>query len=590
MALTIGGTDNNNLHPEPDCDLDIFASTSLKNSSEKDILLRNIGYLRGVRVDNNDGPQTLTRQVAKYAGQEPPLVQEINDFVTESITTKTEREANYIHSGWSLDAVSAINPWISSRIAFNNQPNAEGTWITRRTLIHRFRLRISPGELTPVPEFRTEVEAALNRLTVFQQFEAVYQALHKWGDVVPLEVEMGASLVFTDFETNVSQLPATASWFDTRYLATIRTARITRQGAVDDEGWEDSIWPKKTIPPLQWHQTRIRKVIHTIRLLPVEIQDRLSQLYSQRLSYIPALIIGPSDSSCQTHDDTHHAANTISSVTIYTSDFIRTVKFDYADTSKSSKHEGSESQGSEHNMVLIDGEYITEIFIWKHDWIDGLQFITNFGRCSPHFGGLWGVPTVARSKGGVLVGIISLIQQHSFGRLFRNFQGIWRHDAVDRVPKEEDVFSIYFGSHHGKPFNDRVVVRNSNMAILKINVGCGAYFDSLQLTYLDNSGREVQTDRHGGAGGGKHEFVLEPGEHITSVSGKYDDQHITQMTFITDQGRSSGSFGEGYSTGKLHSFSVSSPKDRDGKRMRLQYACGKSDASLNGIMLVWTPV
>ena len=63
-----------------------------------------------------------------------------------------------------------------------------------------------------------------------------------------------------------------------------------------------------------------------------------------------------------------------------------------------------------------------EIFVWKHDWIDALQFVTNFGRCSPHVGGLWGTPTVARSKGGVLVGIISLIEQHSYGRLFRDFQ------------------------------------------------------------------------------------------------------------------------------------------------------------------------
>ncbi|EUC55859.1 hypothetical protein RSOL_141900, partial [Rhizoctonia solani AG-3 Rhs1AP] len=187
-GTTNNGTDNNlNRHPsETNQDLDIFASTSLKDSTAKDTLLQNIGYLRGIRVDNNEGPQNLTRQVAEYAGDEPPLVQEINDFVTESIATKTEREANYIHSGWSIDATSAISPWTSSRIAANNQPNAEGAWITRRTLVQRFRLRISPGDLVAIPEFKTEIEVALDKPTVFQQFEAVYRARHKWGDVVPL--------------------------------------------------------------------------------------------------------------------------------------------------------------------------------------------------------------------------------------------------------------------------------------------------------------------------------------------------------------------------------------------------------------------
>ncbi|KDN36069.1 hypothetical protein RSAG8_11091, partial [Rhizoctonia solani AG-8 WAC10335] len=524
---------NNNLDshpPELSRDLDIFASTSLKDSQDKDTLLENIGYLRGIRVDSNDGPQNLTRRVAEFVGDAPPLVQEINDFVTESITTKTERETNYIHSGWSIAAASTISPWISSRIAANNQPDAEGTWITRRTLVQRFRVRVSPEDLVPIQEFKAEMETALNRPTIFQQFEAVYRALHKWGDVVPLEVEMGASLAFTDHEANMSQLPTTAWWFDTRYLATIRTARTTRQA-----------WRHRLCGLGGQYMAKTNHISSTL----APDKDKNSNEYNPT-----APSRGPGPAFAATHDDTHHAAKTISGVTIYTSDYIRTVKFDYADKSKSNKHEGSESQGSEHKMVLTDGEYITEIFVWKHDWIDGVQFVTNFGRCSPHFGGLWGTPTVWRNKGGVLAGIISLIKQHSYGRLFRDFQGIWRYDAVDTVPKEEDVFSDYFGSQAGKPFNDRVVVRNTDIAISKIEHEAGG----------------------------------------TSVSGKYDDQQITQINFVTDQGRSSGILGQGKAAGESRSFSVSSPKDKGGKRMRLQYVCGKSDTQLNGIMFAWTPM
>ncbi|KAG8733071.1 hypothetical protein FRC11_008906 [Ceratobasidium sp. 423] len=115
----VTGNDNDrNAHPlEQGQDLDILASTSLKNSQDKDALLRNIEYLCGIRVDNNDGPQSTTRRVARYVGDDLPFVQEMSDFLTETVTTKTERETNYVHHGWSIDAASTISPWISSRIA-----------------------------------------------------------------------------------------------------------------------------------------------------------------------------------------------------------------------------------------------------------------------------------------------------------------------------------------------------------------------------------------------------------------------------------------------------------------------------------------
>ncbi|CAE7186673.1 unnamed protein product [Rhizoctonia solani] len=550
---------NRNPHPpEPDQDSDILASTSLKNIDDKDALLQNIGCLFGIRVDSNDCPQILARQVAKFARDRKPVVREINELSTESITTKTERETNYIHHGWSIAAASTTNSWISSRIASNNQPNAEGTW--------------------------SEIEAALKKPTIFQRFEAVYQALHDWGDVVALGVEMGTSLVLTDLETNMSKLPDTATWTDTRYLATIRTAR-TRQVSILTSNTKELIFYLRSIPQeemssyrnepsLDWRQTRITRVVDTLQLLPAELQGQLSQLYTQRLSYIPAITIGPSDSSCATHDDTPLSEKTISGVSIYASDYIRSMRFAYTDKLSWSKHKGSEEYGSEHEFILGVGEHITEMLIWKGSWgyVNGLQLITSFGRCSPHFGGTWGTPTVARSKGGALVGIISLIRKHDYGRMFRDIQGIWRHDIIDTVPKEEDVFSDYFGFEKGKPFNDRIVVRNSDITISKIEVWSGSEIDCLRFTYCDREVQglnEIQTERHGGRGNRK-EFVLEPGEHIVNKN------------------RSTEIYGKGQSNGESHSFAVSSPKDKEGKRMRLHYVCGKSDSYLNGIMFVWT--
>ncbi|KAJ1304016.1 hypothetical protein OPQ81_008424 [Rhizoctonia solani] len=589
------GNDNNlNANPpDPDQNSNILASTSLKTPQDRGNVLRNMGYLCGIRVNNNDGPQSLTRQVAKHVGAEPPFVREIRDFLTETITTTTERETNYIHCGWSIDAASTTSPWISSRIAANNQSNPKGTWLTRRTLVQRLCVRVSLEDLAPTPGFEAEIEAALKKTTTFQQFEAVYRVFHDWGDVVPLEFEMGISWVITDHETNMSKLPSMTTWTDAHYLTTVRTARTTRQEGMGTFYWDNDIWPNRIINPLDWRQTRIRTVVATTKLLPVELQGQLLQLYARRLSYVPATIVGHGDSygSWRVQDDTSRASRNVSSITIDASNTISSIEFIYLDKASLGKNEGSEKDNSENGFVLMDGEYITEMTIWRDEWVRGLQFVTSFGRCSPNFGVGVGIPIVTRCIGGILAGIVGLIQTGHNNR-FHEIQGIWRRDILDKAPKEEDVFSEYFGSKdRGRAFNDRVVVQSSSMAISKIEIWCDSLIYGLQLTYIDTAGQganRIKTERHGGLGGIKKEFIIEPGEIIIEISGRHTSQRITQLSFVTDKGRASELFGEENANGASDPFSVASPRDKDGNHMRLQYVCGKSDTVLIGIMFVWT--
>ncbi|CAE6416079.1 unnamed protein product [Rhizoctonia solani] len=357
---------------------------------------------------------------------------------------------------------------------------------------------------------------------------------------------MGTSLAFTDLEANMSQLPDQDSYHNAYCLSTIRTARLTGQGIPEDtqSGWYDGTWLTKEVPSPQWRKIRISAVVPTLNLLSAELQSQLSQLYAKRLSYSPPLTIGPVDSSSRTHDDIDHASHQISGIIVYATDFVRSLTFLYKDGTRS-KHRGTDSYGAEHEFTLADGEFITEMLIWGDDWIRGLQFVTNFGRCSPHFGGGGTVehtPTIARSKGGILVGALTMIKQ--FGRqgfILHKIQGIWRHDLVDKVPKQDDVFSDYYGAKiGGLLFNDRVIVRNSDMAISKIEIRCYAVINSIQFTYVgktDEGTIESQTMRHGGPGGQEKQFVLEPGEHVVSVSGRYDDERITQLCFVTNRGK-----------------------------------------------------
>ncbi|KAG8727058.1 hypothetical protein FRC11_013995, partial [Ceratobasidium sp. 423] len=542
-----------------------------------DSILRRAGWLRGFRTDDTQGPQISAYQVASYIDGAAPFIEETNDLSTEVIVTNTKRETNYVHRGWSIGAVAAMSPWTSSRIAANNQPNTEGTWYTRLTKIKRLKVEVLLEDLAPVPEFEAAIEDALRQPTTCEKFQAVYRALGRWGDVVPLAIEIGSSLALTDTEIDRLQFPDTGerNYNSIVGLSTIKTAEVTVTGG--ELEWSNGKWATTEVREPQWQVIKIDKSTPTINLLVHELQARLSELYAQRLSYVPPYGLGPLRYFHKTYDDNQHTLKTISSVMIRFSDFIELLTITYSDGTVSDKHGGGGHVGTEHKFRLALGEHITELLIWIHEeWIRGFQFITSIGRCSPQYGTHDGTPTVARSKGGVLVGFFIYTNSHpQHGQMYSGVQGVWRHDLIPGVPKEDDVYSEYFGDVNGHAFNDRVLIGNSkSIRISSVEIRSGDFIDSIQFTYTDNKdGRELKpiTPRHGGPGGSPHQFVLKDGEHIVTISGRYGEQRITQLCLGTNRGRTS----EVYGSGKGQSFSSLAPEDKDGNRFRLQYICGK---------------
>ncbi|CUA68621.1 hypothetical protein RSOLAG22IIIB_07997 [Rhizoctonia solani] len=277
--------------------------------------------------------------------------------------------------------------------------------------------------------------------------------------------------------------------------------------------------------------------------------------------------------------------------------FIERISITYSDGITSTKHGGSGNAGAEYEFALFTGEYVTEVLIWMQGkYLYGLQFVTSMGRCSNQYGIHFGAPTVARCKGGVLVGFLSHTKLHpEHQEIYRNIQGIWRRDIVPRVPKEDDIYSDYFGDteENGQGFNDRVFVGNSaSIRISSVEIWSGEWIVGIRLNYVDIvDGRERRspTTRRGGPGApgaSYHQFTLEDGEHIVTVSGRNEASCITQLCFVTNRGRTSEVFGGG----KGQPFSALAPQDQDGKYFRLQYVCGKSnETALTGVMFVWTP-
>ncbi|KAG8739358.1 hypothetical protein FRC10_005748 [Ceratobasidium sp. 414] len=103
----------------------------------------------------------------------PTWISEKSDIITEVIPTGSERDANFVHGGWSQIAVGVIPNWTMSRIAKNNQAIWSGQWTTKRTTFQRLALDIPLTDLVPVLEFEKAVQDALNEQTTLGKYQAL---------------------------------------------------------------------------------------------------------------------------------------------------------------------------------------------------------------------------------------------------------------------------------------------------------------------------------------------------------------------------------------------------------------------------------
>ncbi|KAB5589644.1 Jacalin-like lectin domain containing protein [Ceratobasidium theobromae] len=359
-----------------------------------------------------------------------PFIQEADETVTEIITTTNERETNYIQQGWSLSTASMIPAWASSRIANKNQPNRNGVWITKRTVLQRLTFSVLFEELMPVPEFEAEIKAALEKPTAAEKFQAVHKALYNWGDVIPLEIDVGMSLSITDSEANFAKLPNLSSDQNVQSLLASKTLRIAKRGGDTNDLLQLSI--SATAPPLQWRQVRVTEVAPTINLLNENLRSQLADLFSKRLTYAPPFPHDPTG-GLKSLDDTQHASNTASSVIVRCDGYVDCLYVTYRTGGESNKHGGW--GGTENKFPLSTGEYVTEMTAWADQyWVYSLQFVTNTGRRSPRYGGHSGMAVTTSGQGGALVGFSSKVRRHGqWGDLLGQVQGIWRHEFINTI-------------------------------------------------------------------------------------------------------------------------------------------------------------
>ncbi|KAG9101282.1 hypothetical protein FS749_008254 [Ceratobasidium sp. UAMH 11750] len=250
----------------------------MSTASEQGQARRTSG-LSGFVVDRNAGPIQSPCQVAVYdtTGSDYPesWVEEENSLDTEVIRTDCDRDSNYVHAGWSLPAIRTQSPWILSRISNQNQARLEGSWVTKRILLRKRAISIPFEELRPALEFEADIRAALSKDGKVERFQEVYKVFNRWGDVIPLIFELGASLTVTATEkdTEKSTIYAGGCWLDQNLLVS-RTGKISTKGGklqALSGGNMITAWTSQDIQPPDWRVVRVSEVMPTVNLLNKEL-------------------------------------------------------------------------------------------------------------------------------------------------------------------------------------------------------------------------------------------------------------------------------------------------------------------------------
>ncbi|KAG9101284.1 Zymogen granule membrane protein 16 [Ceratobasidium sp. UAMH 11750] len=546
------------------------------------------GGVYGFLVDSNAGPIPSVRPVAVFDTIKldyPEIwVKQEDSFSTEVIRTNSDRNSNYVHAGWSLSAVSTLSPWMESRISNRNQASSEGSWLTKRMVLKRRMISIPSEELRPSPEFEADIRGALSKHSNAERFQGVYKALNRWGDVVPLAFELGASLTITDVEKNAEQ---GGHWLVQRLLVS-GTGRIDIIGGKPQAitGSDITAWMSQPLQPHDWRIIRVLEIMSTINLLDRELQEQLASLHATLLSFGPQVLNATTD-TYGGWDDASRALSTISGVIIRYHRRVVGLSAVFMDGSQSNQYG---SGCSEDTFELSNGEYISYVIVWNHkDSVRAVQFVTTGGRLSLHYGGIEGTPTILSCEGGVLAGFSGKminLDKNTIGHI----QAIWRHDIVQINSTRGGLCAEYFGGAGGQPFNDWPFFSRSpdSTYISSIEIRCNnECIRGIQVTYAEQLDGRTLVSRaplRGEHADERHRFELAPGEHIVTVSGA-ETGVIARLCFITNTGRTSNAFG-----GNNGESFMCQPRTSYGKSMRLAFIAGKSGSALDGLLLAWVPI
>lgn len=162
--------------------------------SQQNTVLRNAGFNHGIHVGMV--PCHSSAPVAVLLRSASDCVRTTEITATEDIGTTNAYDARLAHLGFPpLDELLEI-PWIRARTGdWNTSAFRTRLWGTRRIQALRVVVSASLEDLEPRVYFVADVRDALSYPLDWQKFMMMEDVFDKWGDVVPLSMEIGAALV-----------------------------------------------------------------------------------------------------------------------------------------------------------------------------------------------------------------------------------------------------------------------------------------------------------------------------------------------------------------------------------------------------------
>ncbi|CAE6480299.1 unnamed protein product [Rhizoctonia solani] len=565
-------------------------------------------FLSGVLLDPITGPFTMSRPVATLRHPDTEKITEMNESVTEDIYSQNELDARYTGLGWPSPSRLPSKPGDVSTLGVHSALGTE-TWASRRFMVQRVTINLSPEDLRPVEAFVEAVEAALSQEDNVSQIRALQKVFATWGEVIPLNMVAGASLAATG-TLNGTVFPNSSSSSNNpvgersynlndivdQRLGTVRNfaKRLeTRvQGGSSEvllnegyEAWLNSVAEN----PASWRVIKIYRVVPITDILGDKLRARVEQLFTNSLVYRSPSVGSPHGYG---FEGVTNGLRTIEKITVWFSDTrIRDISIRYVGGlevgpySFGISHPGTPSD----TLVFASGEYVTDMFVWHHTdgWIAGIQFV----KSSLEFSPIYGIqdresitthpPVLVSGNGNALLGISGAYTSDNICQL----KAIWRTDVTMRPQRQTQT--SFTGSNYGIVFNDlQYLADPATSRIAQITARAEGGLANLRTTYVSRVGRGLyrfETPPRGWDTGPESTITLDDDEYIIGVRGSHNHHWMHQIQFITNK-KEYPPFGT--DKGDVM-FNMNAPKTIDGKPMMLHYMAGKSQGCVHSILFVW---
>ncbi|CAE6498662.1 unnamed protein product [Rhizoctonia solani] len=549
-----------------------------------------------------NGPYTSSRQAAQVRANVFNSVRPSQAISTEEYYPADELEARNIHAGWPTLSALPGRPW--DIMNHDTKASTTGNWVSRRMVIHRYTVSLRSEDLEPSKVFVKEVEDALEQPSFAERMQALRRTCGVWGEMMPLDVVIGASLAATGTlapNQNLTGSPATfrpdnrgpdvmqtidkcldiTNHFDKRLESRVQGGypEVFSKSGFDE-------WLTNTLNidnSSTWEIVKVNRAAPITDLLPQALRQKVQRLCSSVLSR--SVCVGYQVQL--NFDGALQGIKDIKQITVW-SDVVtvRDLSITYVDGTVRGPYGYGKTNQSYDSFLLSRDETITKVFAWATQGdVVALQFAKNTGQVSNIYGPQPVTvenPHVLNGGGDALLGLSGTFNSTHITQI----QPVWRGDVTEEQHRHTAVTHTGFYSINnlGTTFNDYGYLGNpytARISQIRFRNVTNAYLAGFQVVYsFERAGRSLdqETPIRGVPSGLQETWTLGKDEFIKEVRVKRSSSGIAMLEFVTDKGTIKR-MGQ-----DVAEEVVMKPPHKD---MVLYYIIGRSHTVLQWMSFVW---